>query len=124
MSNKLVIDNDAVLVHLFGEVDGLDLMQVHNKSDFVDHVRTLGCVIYDYSGATQVSLSQVEIESFAKLAFFESRIKENVTLIIIPQDPNNKERVQQYMQAVSPSGWTIMVFDTPKQALASLPTRA
>lgn len=119
-----MINNAAVLVHLYAEVDGLDLMQVHNSPGFVDHIRTLGCVIYDYSGATQVTLSQTEIESFAKLAFFESRIKENVTLMIIPQDPNNKARVQQYMQAVSPSGWSILVFDTLKQALASLPTRA
>jgi hypothetical protein len=122
MSNKLVIDDTAVLVHLYGEVDGLDLMQVHNNPAFVDNMRKLGCVIYDYSGATDVRLSKEEIDSFARLAFFESRIIEKVTLIIIPQDPSNKERTQHYMQAVSPSGWTVLVFDTLKQAQASLPT--
>jgi hypothetical protein len=119
MAIEFHILKTIVYVGLFDKVDGYDLMRIHANEGFMDLVRTYAKVVYDYSDAVQINITEQEVRSFAKLAGIEAKLTNHFVIGIIPQNAQHKYMVELYQNIAVESGAKVLIIDELEQVLNS-----
>jgi hypothetical protein len=118
MSYEIVMHDQATQLRFLGDVYAIDLIELHQDPRFVENLSDHRTLIYDYSFADRICFQAEDVDSFALLANVESNFISDVHIIIVPFDPNNKTRINRYLEVVHAEGWKVSVADTFTQALA------
>ncbi|MEW9797737.1 hypothetical protein [Alteromonas sp. CYL-A6] len=104
--------NTVVVVRLYGDIDGYDVMAVHRDEAFLDAVRRTGQVLYDYSGADHIRLTEADVVAFAKLAVIEAALTDSFTVGVIPQGDAQLPGVRHYQKLATDAGVCVHISES------------
>ncbi|WP_156896249.1 hypothetical protein [Aestuariibacter salexigens] len=94
-----------------GDIDGLDLMNIHSDAEFVRKVRECKRLVYDYRGAERIELTLEDAEALAKLAGLESSITDDLIIGIITKDDAHLKGSQIYQRLANQAGANVIIID-------------
>ncbi|WP_100641900.1 hypothetical protein [Alteromonas facilis] len=120
MASEFFVNNGIVQIRLFDDVDAFDLMEVHQSTSFLELVREYKHVLYDYSGANVITLTESDARSFAKLATIESQITPELVIGVIPKDDAHKKGSEFYRELAVAGGARVVIVDSVYAFLAAL----
>jgi hypothetical protein len=120
MSYSVVIEDVHVYVKYSGIVDCLDIVQMTADEDYIDNLRRLQKVIYDFSLCDEVSLGGEDMQEIALMSNMESNFTEKVIMVIIPKTPEGYDRVATFSQAVKSADWSVSTAQNYENALSRI----
>lgn len=109
MAVEYSLNNGVVHIRLYDEVDGFDVMNVHNREEFMHDVRRYKKVLYDYSGATDITFTLEDAKAFAKLAAVESSITKDLVIAVLPKDEAHAKAARVYQQNANQGGARVII---------------
>jgi hypothetical protein len=116
MSYQIHLRSNVVYVEFQDETDPYDIISLMKDPIFLPNVIKLGKLIYDFSGADDVSLDTGEVQQFAVVAKAESIFVERLHIVIVLNNPANRDRAEVYKQTLVNTPWQIDIVDALPEA--------
>ncbi|GGW82798.1 hypothetical protein [Alteromonas halophila] len=100
MSYEIVKHQRCVVVRLAGHVKVTDLLVCQEDTAFLNALDETSAVVYDYSDATQVDITQNDTVHLARLAEHMAQFMSPLTIIIIPHNPAEPQQARLYCETI------------------------
>ncbi|WP_100655601.1 hypothetical protein [Alteromonas flava] len=117
MASQYKLKESLIVVTLTGDVYAHDVMSVHKDPEFLRLCREYLRVVYDYSQAESIAISEDNAMAFAKLAIIESGITPQLRIGVIAKDPSHRKGAQFYAETANAAGANVIVVDSIYQFL-------
>ncbi len=120
MSYRIEVIDQIVHVQYLGYVDGLQITQLIQDSDFLPQLGQYQKAIFNYTQADEIDLSMEETKSFATVGKIHANFIEHLHIVIVLSSPAGRPRAEYYRDGLGAPNWQVDIVDTLEQALALL----
>ena len=120
MSCSVIIENDHVYVKFSGLVDGLDMVRLTANQEYIDNMRRLQNVIYDFRLSEEVSLGEADLKEIVLMSNLESNFTEKANIVIIPKTIEGHALIAAYGQAIKSPEWNVQAAQNYEEALSKI----
>lgn len=120
MSCSVIIENDHIYVKFSGVVDGLDMVRLTANQEYIDNMRRLQNVIYDFRLSEEVSLGEADLKEIVLMSNLESNFTEKANIVIIPKTIEGHALIAAYGQAIKSPEWNVQAAQNYEEALSKI----
>lgn len=120
MSFSVSIEDDHVYVKFSGVVDGLDMVRLTADQEYIDNMRRMQNVIYDFRLSEEVSLGEADLKEIVLMSNLESNFTEKANIVIIPKTIEGHALIAAYGLAIKTPEWNVQAAQNYEEALSKI----
>jgi hypothetical protein len=118
MAYKIEVNPEYVHVMFTGEVDMLDMVTLLSVDEFIENIRSLKRVIYDYTLCVSSAVLSDDMQELSFLSNIESNITEEYFAVCVPIDETARERFSIFKSMIKSDKWVLELADNTAEAIA------